>query len=368
MSMYYKIIVAMVVFSMVAMVVCVNSSGTLARNKKKYFVLLFLCIAAASLCEYFGICLQGTGSATRVLHIVVKAAELSIAPAIGFLLAAVIEQRFQKIIAAFLAVHACVEISSGIFGFIYRVDANSTYSHERFYGIYVAAYLLSLLYGIVIFARNMKKYQYNGMAFFCMITLFMLFGIIVQMCSSELKVVYAFIAMVALMLYVFTLEMIQQNDELTGLINRRGYENMIAHLEDKCVILMFDVDQFKTVNDRFGHKTGDLCLKEIGNALKGTYAKYGRCFRIGGDEFCVIMTKEQAQIDRINQDFFLRIAQYRAKYEWMPWVSLGYVFFDPQTDTLQDVLNDADRQMYRYKKAHRSCTEESQTGDRETAR
>ena len=354
MSTYYLIIVAMVVFAMLSMVVCVNSSGTLARSKKKYFRLLFVCIAVATFCECFGLRLQGTGQATQALHIFVKAVELSIAPAIAFLIAAVIEQQLRKAILVFLAVHCCIEILSGVFGFIYKVDANSVYTHESFYWVYIAAYIVSILYAIVIIGRNMKKYQYNGIAFFCLITLFMILGIIVQLCNSELKVVYVAVAIVALMLYVFTLEMIQQSDELTGLINRRGYENSIAHLEDKCVIIMFDADQFKTVNDQYGHKCGDLCLKEIGTTLKNIYAKHGKCFRVGGDEFCVIATKGMEHIEQANQEFFARIAQCRAKFEWMPWVSLGYMFFDPQTDIIQDTLNQADRQMYQFKEARRN--------------
>jgi len=351
-SEYYTLLMALTAFSMLSMLICVNSSGTMTRNKKRYFRLLFVSVAAAALCEWLGICLQGTGGATRGLHIMVKAIELSVAPAIAFLVAEVIEEKNTKGIFAFLAANAALECLSGVFGFIYRVDDGSNYTHAECYWIYIAAYACSILYGICIIARNMKKYQYGGIAFFCMITAFLFFGIGVQLFNADLKIVYITVAIASIMLYVFTLEMIQQTDELTGLINRRGYENYLAHMDEKCIILMFDVDKFKSANDRYGHQFGDLCLREIGNALRANYAKYGKCFRIGGDEFCVIQTKKTEQVDAVNTDFFARMTQSRKKEARMPYVSIGYVPFDPEENNIQDALREADAMMYKYKKEH----------------
>ena len=55
------------------------------------------------------------------------------------------------------------------------------------------------------------------------------------------------------------------------------------------MLIVFDVDDFKHVNDVYGHVKGDLCLSVIANCIKGAYAQYGYCYRIGGDEFCVLL-------------------------------------------------------------------------------
>lgn len=201
----------------------------------------------------------------------------------------------------------------------------------------------------------MKKYQYNGTAFLAMIIVLLLFGIVVQLWNSEIRVIYFAVAIASVMLYVFTLEMIQQNDELTGLINRRGYENFIAHIEESCLIMIFDVDNFKMVNDKYGHQFGDFCLREIGNSLRQTYSKYGRCFRTGGDEFCVITTKNIDKIEVINSEYFRFLEQRRKNEERLPYVSLGYVFYNPQTGTIQEAYKEADKMMYKFKQEYKKA-------------
>lgn len=359
MSAYYTLIMALAAFAMLSMLICVNSSGTMSRGKKRYFRLLFISVASAAFCEWLGIYLQGTGGTTRALHILVKAIELTVAPAIGFLVAEVVEERYTRTIVVFLAVNAALEWLSGIFGFIYSVDGGSNYTHAEFYWVYIAAYACSILYAVCIIVWNMKKYQYGGVAFLGTIIVFTIFGIGAQLWNADLKIDYITISIASIMLYVFTLEMIQQTDELTGLINRRGYENYLAAMDEKCLILMFDVDKFKAVNDSFGHQFGDLCLREIGSALRASYAKYGKCFRIGGDEFCVIQTRETDQVEAINSDFFRRMAQFRRKEAHMPYVSIGYVTFDPEANNIQDALVEADAMMYRYKKGHGEIRDEN---------
>ncbi len=110
------------------------------------------------------------------------------------------------------------------------------------------------------------------------IVVFMLSGIVIQSIYSELKVDYAIMSVNAIMLYVFTLEMIQQTDQLTELINRRGYENYITHLDDECIVVFFDIDKFKEANDVNGHAYGDVCISRVGRAIKKIYYRYGKCF------------------------------------------------------------------------------------------
>ncbi len=80
-----------------------------------------------------------------------------------------------------------------------------------------------------------------------------------------------------LMVYILYSELTQKIDTLTHLLNRRSYESRLASLRGHAVIYYFDVDEFKSVNDTFGHGVGDAVLAEV-----------GYCYRIGGDEFCII--------------------------------------------------------------------------------
>ena len=101
------------------------------------------------------------------------------------------------------------------------------------------------------------------------------------------------------------------HDELTGVFNRTGYEAILSSIElESTYMLLFDVDNFKTINDTYGHKTGDEILKKIVKVLQKNFRPDDFICRIGGDEFIVLMqrtTKEQKnlvadKIEKINKE------------------------------------------------------------------
>lgn len=353
MQKYYTAIIFLNIAAMMIIQLSINQSNSLTRQRKKLFHLLFNAIIISSFCEWFGNLLQGMGEPTRTVHIIVKAIELSVAPSIGFFIAWVIEKRKEKFVYLYLLLHSVLEWLSGAFGFIYCVDQQSVYTHSDFYWIYVAAYIISIIYCIYVFSKNVKKYQYNGIGYLLMIVCFMLAGIIIQMYDSSLKVDYITLAVASIMLYVLTLEMIYQTDELTDLINRRGYENYLGHIDERCVILFFDVDRFKQINDTYGHAFGDRVLREVGYAIKEHYGRYGKCFRFGGDEFCVVLTKEQEQVKKLNREFNEAMEQLRLEESRIPFISIGYAFFDPDNQNVRDCVAQADQMMYLNKEKHK---------------
>lgn len=351
---YYTAIIFLNVFAMLILQLCIGRSNTLTEKRKKLFRCLFAAITVSALCEWLGVFLQGRDVSTRTLHIIVKATELSVAPSIAFIFAWIMERKWVKIISGFLMANCIAECLSGFYGFIYWVDSNNYYHHGKFYWIYIMSYMISIVYSILIVARNVKKYQYNGIAFFLLTVLLMCTGIGVQLYNSELKVDYVTLGIASTMIYVFTLEMIQQTDELTKLLNRRGYENYISHIDKRCIVIFFDVDSFKVINDTYGHTLGDSILKSIGKAIKKHYVKSGKCFRYGGDEFCVILTKNLESIESINQGFFCTMEQMRKAESRIPSVSIGYAGYDPENQSIQDVIEEADKMMYKFKKAHKA--------------
>ncbi len=353
MTRYYTVMIFMNIFAMLIIQLCISKSNTLTKGRKILFHTLFNAIIVAAFCEWYGNFLQGSGESTRIIHIVVKAIELSVAPTIAFLSAWIIDNRREKWAYYLLGIHAVVECLSGVFGFIYYVDENSNYMHMKFYWIYIFMYVISIIYCISIVVRNVKKYQYNGIGYFLLIVALMVTGIGIQLYDSSLKVDYVTVAIASVMLYVFTLEMIYQTDELTELINRRGYENYISHIEDKSVIVFFDVNSFKNVNDTYGHAFGDYALKIIGKAIKHQYSKYGKCFRYGGDEFCAILTKRLEDIKLFNDKFNDEISRERQKEVRLPGVSIGYTYFDPQNQNIKDAIEEADQMMYKNKEKHK---------------
>ena len=81
-----------------------------------------------------------------------------------------------------------------------------------------------------------------------------------------------------------------ETDELTGLLNRAGYDRLLEELDLKeTILLLVDTDKFKGINDRFGHETGDRVLQKIAKSLLANFRQNDYVCRIGGDEFAVLM-------------------------------------------------------------------------------
>ncbi|EPM2223421.1 GGDEF domain-containing protein, partial [Escherichia albertii] len=131
-------------------------------------------------------------------------------------------------------------------------------------------------------------------------------------------------------------------DALTGLPNRRAiFDNLTTlfslahHLKCKAIIAFIDLDNFKLINDRFGHNAGDLFLIQVGERLNTLHQNGEIIGRLGGDEFLVVsLADENANIPslrgRIEQ-------QIRGEYRlgdinlFYPGASLGIVEVDPET-------------------------------------
>ena len=351
---YYTATIIVSVFAMIILIVNTTRSNTLTKEQKFLFRILFSIIAVAACCEWSGVLLDGTEGSLRLLHILIKTLELSISPCIAVVFAMIIKRVHTKMVMIVLVCHAVLEILSGIFGFIFYVDAGNYYYHGSFYAIYVCAYLLSLVYALCIVLVNMKHYQYSGAVQFFLIALLILTGAGIQLFNTSIRVTFGTLGVAASILYIVTLEMIQQTDGLTGLLNRRGFENCVAAEHDACVILFMDVDLFKKINDENGHEVGDKILKIIGRQLRRIYAPYGKCFRYGGDEFAVILRKKRDQVKQLNESFEEELAKEREEEKRVPDVSIGYASFDPKKHILLDIIKEADENMYHVKQAKKA--------------
>lgn len=101
------------------------------------------------------------------------------------------------------------------------------------------------------------------------------------------------------------------HDELTGVYNRAGYDLIKSSLDlNTTAMLLFDADQFKHINDQYGHEIGDQVLKKVAGALKKYFRSDDYICRIGGDEFVVFMVHAPddprhlitRKVVRINKD------------------------------------------------------------------
>jgi diguanylate cyclase (GGDEF)-like protein len=82
-----------------------------------------------------------------------------------------------------------------------------------------------------------------------------------------------------LLIYDFFCEQSTRYDTITELLNRQAYENELTQMEQKgrVAIIMFDVDNFKYVNDNYGHAFGDYCLSKLAEIISDVFSPTGNC-------------------------------------------------------------------------------------------
>ena len=156
------------------------------------------------------------------------------------------------------------------------------------------------------------------------------------------------------------MENLAQHDALTSLPNRRLFldrlENAIARARRssrQLALLFIDLDKFKDINDCFGHEAGDAVLQSVAKRLSTQVRETDTVARLGGDEFVVLLE---------NIDSGDKVAEVAAKlchsvYEALPYanqilhisMSVGVSLYPQDGETLDQLINSADRAMYRAK-------------------
>lgn len=162
------------------------------------------------------------------------------------------------------------------------------------------------------------------------------------------------------------LERLSVTDELTELFNRRGFmSQMQRHLAlarrhgETGVLAMFDLDDFKSVNDRFGHPLGDQALIAVANRLKKILRETDIIARLGGDEFAIGLTRcsivgGMEQISRIENE----IAQVQLSADGQQVnlaASIGAAPYDGRA-TIDEVIAKADAALYAAKRKRKADT------------
>lgn len=144
-------------------------------------------------------------------------------------------------------------------------------------------------------------------------------------------------------------------DILTGLKNRTSFEEKIACLNENLVkenniaILMFDLNNLKHVNDSLGHKEGDRLISSSARLISDSFSKFGEVYRIGGDEFAVIIVNFlEAAVKQELLAFEKKVEEYNGQGQQLEvGIACGMATFMKERDTdLHSVLIRADRAMY----------------------
>lgn len=342
------------VLFLVAGGVLVASNRTVGGQARRVFLFSIVSLACISAIDWFDHVFSAGFVELCGVHAVSIALMFSLAPVIPVMIAnTIFPERHQKWMTVILVLHALLEVASIFGGFIFWIDAANVYHRGEFYVVYMATYTISAIYLSIESIRAGRLYQSANMVSILAILLCMGVGVGIQVRNGSVRTTWTAVAMAVLLYFLFYVEMVLRTDALTKQLNRHSYSEFLAHPPLPCAVVMVDLDNFKYVNDTFGHSFGDECLVSISSLIRKAYGSYGLCYRTGGDEFCVVVTKRIDEVERHAEELQELVAKAQEKDERLPGVSVGCARADADCRDIHAVIDAADESMYVNKRARK---------------
>ena len=255
-------------------------------------------------------------------------------------------------------INAALTVLSPKFGLIFYVAANNSYSRGNYFFVFVMVYILNFLCLVVSTLKVSKKYNYPMEEKLLALSILTIFGTSIQVIDPLSNSTWHCVTLSLLLYFLLLSEFDSSFDALTGLYNRAAFEKMKKQLAEAKAysIIVLDINDFKDINDTFGHDYGDAVIKTVAEAIQKSFNNRYTCYRLGGDEFFVFGSETNKEIIETRlRTLTSRLEEMREQGKPLPTVSYGYSIYNGgEKPDFSRTFKEADNQMYLYKKIHKA--------------
>lgn len=259
---------------------------------------------------------------------------------------------------------AVLQIISLRYGYFYHIDSNNIYQRGPLYLLYVSITIIIVFAAFFLIIKNRKKIERNhlfSLIFFavppliCVALQTMFYGINVTLSGVVISLLIIFLDIQNQCIYT---------DYLTGVYNRKKLdaflqEKISSSTDDKTFsTILIDLNNFKSINDMYGHDVGDEALQITVSLLKSCLSLNDFIARYGGDEFCIIMDiSEMTELEKRVKKIIRCVGHYN-KLSCKPFninFGIGYAVYDRSSNMKsEDFLKLIDILMYKNKRITKS--------------
>ena len=312
---------------------------------KKAFIVAFLGVIFVTVCEVLTILLNGAALPWRFFHFLSNYFGFALTPIlIAFFAVSIGRFHHLKIAAAGVSAYFILYNVLVITKQLFFIDAQNNYHRGNLFPIYIVAYFLAVLYLLCETLQYSQKGFLQHKMFAYLLSFCFLFSSSIQVLNPKVYTTRITVILCLCIYYAYNIELTNLLDKLTGVLNQGTYLRKIKELKEEQTVIILDIDDFKMINDSFGHQYGNKCLIMIAQAIRATFGNFGQCYRIGGDEFAIILRKCH-NVDRLITRLEKAVAD---KFRNAPHpfsVSIGYARFE-KNDSVDAVIQRADLNMY----------------------
>ncbi len=344
---YYSTLILLAISAQFIMLTFISSDHLLPNKSKKYFSYAVYSLMCISISEWCSVYFSEINTEYIILKNVSTFFMQILSPLLPLFVGLVFKKyEFKKLIYALLVVNVIIH-SLVLFEFAYISELN-IHDIKNMYILDNAIFIICLLLMFWNVYSVCRKYESSHLYIVVLIVMSMIFANNFRTVNSVFRVAWIAGTAGLIFMYAYYSALVNKIDSLTHLLNKRCFNSRFINLSEECYIVVIDLNKFKQINDEQGHVFGDYILKEIADIIQRSYHKQGTCFRIGGDEFCVIVKKE-ANIENLNSQVNRNIEKRRLKEPLLPSVSIGYSKLVLGVNTQEDAFEEADKMMFKVK-------------------
>lgn len=245
--------------------------------------------------------------------------------------------------------------------------------------IFITVVIMDILVISLVCAIEIKKSNKSNLNTYITIFILIMFYILhrinvrYNILSSKIAI-YKYLFLIVMLYYAFinylafcskvlsmssiiknniNLKTIAYSDKMTNLKNRYSFEITLDNLSKKYLkdgttaIIVFDLNKLKYINDKYGHSSGDKYIKLCASCLTETFISTNNIYRIGGDEFVVIINNTNfKEIESLIDELYNKLNKEKF-IGFSPSIAYGFAFYDSFLDVnLYNTFNRADKKMY----------------------
>lgn len=296
----------------------------------------------------------------RNMNIISNVLGFALAPLIPIVITLIFDRRIltsHKFYLIPTVINAAATLLSPLFGYIFYVDAANQYGRGDFFFIFISVYFINFMILIFSTLDVGKMHNYPIMKRLLALSLFTIMGTSIQLIEPLAFSSWHCVALSLFLYFLILSEFDSSFDTLTNLYNRTAFDKAAKEIirSRPFSVIILDINDFKTVNDTYGHDYGDQVIKIVAKVIRESFGKTYTCYRFGGDEFSVLST----ETDHEKIEFQIKmmtdaLKEIRGTGLVLPTLSYGFSTYQGGAcGDFNQILKEADDQMYHYKKAHK---------------
>lgn len=344
------------IITLLFLFILLNTNRVMENNLKRSFSYTIVLTVIIILSEVGTILVGDSGASLTGLNIFFNIVGFSLSPFIPIFLIGIFDARYlktHKVLFLPAIINAILVLLSPFFKLIFYVDSNNNYIRGSIFFVFAIIYIINILLLVVITWHVSRKKLYPIKWKIAALASFTIIGTFIQIFSPAIYSTWHCVTLSLLLFYIILFDFEGSFDALTQIYNRTAFEKKLLNLKGKKMfsIIMIDINDFKAVNDTWGHEYGDIVLKEVAETIKNSFDSSYSHYRIGGDEFCIISKDiNRERIDRQLEELNVRLTKRRKINVHFPTVAFGYSLFQGESNSnVKKTLNEADGKMYEHK-------------------